>query len=129
MDPDFWHELWAQGKIGFHQHDFNDHMQAFTGETVGQRAADAARGAWDQHGVALADFHAGLHALGGGVATLEGGQFGVGQVALDHLEKGDLNDQAIALAHRALGGDGLLERRVGPPRDIEGLDRVGAALG
>ena len=41
MDPDFWHELWAQGKIGFHQHDFNDHMQAFTGETVGQRAADA----------------------------------------------------------------------------------------
>jgi len=30
MDPDFWHERWTRGEIGFHQHDFNAHMQAFT---------------------------------------------------------------------------------------------------
>lgn len=29
MDPDFWHERWARDEIGFHQHDFNAHMQAF----------------------------------------------------------------------------------------------------
>jgi thiopurine S-methyltransferase len=31
MEPDFWHERWARGEIGFHQHDFNAHMQAFVG--------------------------------------------------------------------------------------------------
>lgn len=31
MDPEFWHERWARGEIGFHQDDFNAHMQAFTG--------------------------------------------------------------------------------------------------
>jgi len=30
MDPEFWHERWTKGEIGFHQHDFNAHMQAFT---------------------------------------------------------------------------------------------------
>ena len=30
MDPEFWHERWARDEIGFHQHDFNSHMQAFT---------------------------------------------------------------------------------------------------
>jgi thiopurine S-methyltransferase len=30
MDPEFWHERWARDEIGFHQHDFNAHMQAFT---------------------------------------------------------------------------------------------------
>ena len=30
MDPEFWHERWARGEIGFHQHDFNTHMLAFT---------------------------------------------------------------------------------------------------
>jgi thiopurine S-methyltransferase len=30
MDPEFWHERWTRGEIGFHQHDFNGHMQAFT---------------------------------------------------------------------------------------------------
>jgi thiopurine S-methyltransferase len=29
MDPEFWHERWSRGEIGFHQHDFNAHMQAF----------------------------------------------------------------------------------------------------
>ena len=29
MDPEFWHERWTRGEIGFHQHDFNAHMQAF----------------------------------------------------------------------------------------------------
>jgi len=29
MDPEFWHERWSKGEIGFHQHDFNAHMQAF----------------------------------------------------------------------------------------------------
>jgi len=29
VDPEFWHERWAKGEIGFHQHDFNAHMQAF----------------------------------------------------------------------------------------------------
>ena len=31
MDPEFWHERWARGEIGFHQDDFNAHMQAFAG--------------------------------------------------------------------------------------------------
>jgi len=30
MDPEFWHERWTKGEIGFHQDDFNTHMQAFT---------------------------------------------------------------------------------------------------
>jgi len=30
MDPEFWHERWARDEIGFHQHDFNAYMQAFT---------------------------------------------------------------------------------------------------
>ena len=29
MDPDFWHIRWAKGEIGFHQHDYNAHMQEF----------------------------------------------------------------------------------------------------
>ena len=29
MDADFWHERWAKGEIGFHQHDYNQHMQEF----------------------------------------------------------------------------------------------------
>ena len=29
MDPNFWHGLWSRGHIGFHQHDFNKHMQSF----------------------------------------------------------------------------------------------------
>jgi thiopurine S-methyltransferase len=29
MDPEFWHERWARGEIGFHQNDFNAHMQAY----------------------------------------------------------------------------------------------------
>jgi thiopurine S-methyltransferase len=29
MEHDFWHERWAKDEIGFHQHDFNTHMQAF----------------------------------------------------------------------------------------------------
>jgi thiopurine S-methyltransferase len=29
MKPDFWHERWERGEIGFHQHDFNQHMQTF----------------------------------------------------------------------------------------------------
>jgi thiopurine S-methyltransferase len=29
MNPDFWHERWTKGQIGFHQADFNSHMQAF----------------------------------------------------------------------------------------------------
>jgi thiopurine S-methyltransferase len=29
MEPDFWHERWAKGEIGFHQHDYNRHMQVF----------------------------------------------------------------------------------------------------
>ena len=29
MDPNFWHERWAKGQIGFHQHDYNAHMQEF----------------------------------------------------------------------------------------------------
>lgn len=31
MDPDFWHERWTRDEIGFHQRDFNEHMQAFIG--------------------------------------------------------------------------------------------------
>jgi thiopurine S-methyltransferase len=30
MDPEFWHERWSRGEIGFHQHEYNAHMQAFT---------------------------------------------------------------------------------------------------
>ena len=29
MNPEFWHERWEKGEIGFHQHDFNRHMQEF----------------------------------------------------------------------------------------------------
>jgi thiopurine S-methyltransferase len=31
MDPEFWHERWSRDEIGFHQHDFNAHMQMFIG--------------------------------------------------------------------------------------------------
>lgn len=34
MNPvraDFWHERWEKGEIGFHQQDFNRHMQQFAG--------------------------------------------------------------------------------------------------
>lgn len=31
MEPEFWHERWERGEIGFHQHDFNRHMRAFIG--------------------------------------------------------------------------------------------------
>lgn len=31
MDPEFWHERWSRDEIGFHQHDFNTHMQTFIG--------------------------------------------------------------------------------------------------
>ena len=31
MEADFWHERWEKGEIGFHQQDFNHHMQQFTG--------------------------------------------------------------------------------------------------
>ena len=30
MEHDFWHERWAKDEIGFHQHEYNAHMQAFT---------------------------------------------------------------------------------------------------
>ena len=29
MNPEFWHERWEKGEIGFHQRDFNRHMQGF----------------------------------------------------------------------------------------------------
>jgi len=29
MKPSFWHERWEKGEIGFHQYDFNHHMQEF----------------------------------------------------------------------------------------------------
>ena len=29
MELDWWHERWSKGEIGFHQHDFNKHMQMF----------------------------------------------------------------------------------------------------
>jgi len=29
VKADFWHERWEKGEIGFHQQDFNRHMQAF----------------------------------------------------------------------------------------------------
>lgn len=29
MQAEFWHERWEKGEIGFHQHDFNRHMQYF----------------------------------------------------------------------------------------------------
>ncbi|MFC1695017.1 thiopurine S-methyltransferase [Pseudomonadota bacterium] len=31
MKADFWHERWEKGEIGFHQGDFNRHMQDFVG--------------------------------------------------------------------------------------------------
>jgi thiopurine S-methyltransferase len=31
MEADFWHERWEKGEIGFHQQDFNQHMQTFIG--------------------------------------------------------------------------------------------------
>jgi thiopurine S-methyltransferase len=30
VKADFWHERWEKGEIGFHQQDFNRHMQQFT---------------------------------------------------------------------------------------------------
>jgi len=29
MEPNFWHERWSNGEIGFHQQDFNKYMQLF----------------------------------------------------------------------------------------------------
>jgi thiopurine S-methyltransferase len=29
MDAEFWHERWRLGEIGFHQHDYNRHMETF----------------------------------------------------------------------------------------------------
>ncbi len=29
MQAEFWHERWEKGEIGFHQHEFNNHMQSF----------------------------------------------------------------------------------------------------
>lgn len=29
MEPEFWHERWEKGEIGFHQHEFNRYMQDF----------------------------------------------------------------------------------------------------
>jgi len=29
MDPEFWHQRWSRDEIGFHQHEYNAHMQAF----------------------------------------------------------------------------------------------------
>jgi thiopurine S-methyltransferase len=29
MEAEFWHERWSRGEIGFHQHDYNEFMQAF----------------------------------------------------------------------------------------------------
>jgi thiopurine S-methyltransferase len=31
VDPEFWHERWERGEIGFHQKDFNAHMQNHMG--------------------------------------------------------------------------------------------------
>ena len=31
MEAEFWHERWEKGEIGFHQHEFNRHMQEFVG--------------------------------------------------------------------------------------------------
>ena len=31
MEPEFWHERWSRGEIGFHQHEYNAHMQSFVG--------------------------------------------------------------------------------------------------
>lgn len=32
MKADFWHERWQQNQIGFHQDEFNNHLQAFWGD-------------------------------------------------------------------------------------------------
>lgn len=39
MKPDFWHERWEKGEIGFHQNDFNRHMQDFIRQLGVQKAA------------------------------------------------------------------------------------------
>jgi thiopurine S-methyltransferase len=39
MNPEFWHERWEKGEIGFHQHDFNRHMQEFLGRLGVQAGA------------------------------------------------------------------------------------------
>jgi thiopurine S-methyltransferase len=31
VKAEFWHERWEKGEIGFHQHEYNRHMQDFTG--------------------------------------------------------------------------------------------------
>jgi len=31
MEAEFWHERWEKGEIGFHQNEFNRHMQEFVG--------------------------------------------------------------------------------------------------
>lgn len=39
MKPEFWHERWEKGEIGFHQHDFNRHMQDFVDRLGAQAEA------------------------------------------------------------------------------------------
>jgi len=39
MKPEFWHERWEKGEIGFHQYDFNHHMQEFI-NCLGVQAGD-----------------------------------------------------------------------------------------
>ena len=39
MKPKFWHERWEKDEIGFHQHDFNRHMQEFI-DCLGVQAGD-----------------------------------------------------------------------------------------
>lgn len=31
MEPDFWHERWSKGQIGFHQAEYNRHLQRYVG--------------------------------------------------------------------------------------------------
>lgn len=40
VKPDFWHERWERGEIGFHQQDFNRYMQEFVGRLGVQPGAE-----------------------------------------------------------------------------------------
>jgi thiopurine S-methyltransferase len=40
VDPEFWHERWSRGEIGFHQHDYNAHMRSFVEELRIKRGAN-----------------------------------------------------------------------------------------
>jgi len=35
MEAEFWHERWEKGQIGFHKHEYNNHMQAFINHLTG----------------------------------------------------------------------------------------------